>query len=228
MSLIATDPAPENTVVLVAPELPKYVVTITDAALMERKGALETTAEITQVTSPSERSDALAAVSLTKGLLKALEKTREEIKRPVLDAGQAIDRAAKSYADALKIEQNRVEKLLNDYQRECNERTEELRRQEMAEIAKANAEAAKVNDIDKLRENAAREAELNQKIKVDDAIHRQFFDYDILPGGLLELAIARPDLVTLEPKRRDILAAISNGALLPGLRVYKRTTLNAK
>lgn len=228
MSLIATDPAPENTVVLVAPELPKYVVTITDAALMERKGALETTAEITQVTSPSERSDALAAVSLTKGLLKALEKTREEIKRPVLDAGQAIDRAAKSYADALKIEQNRVEKLLNEYQAKCNERAEELRRQEMAEIAKQNAEAAQANDIERLRENAERAAEINQPTRVEGAMMKQGLEYDIL--NALEAATAHPELFTIEPKRRELLAFVNAPGFvsMPGISTRLAVKLHAK
>lgn len=228
MSLIASDPAPETQVVLKAPQLPVYRVEITEEALASRKDAIELSQSIVSVSSVTERSDALAAVSLVKGLLKALEKTREEIKRPVLDAGHAIDKAAKGFADALKIEQSRVEKLLNEYQSQCNAAAEELRRQEMADIAQENAKAAQANDIEKLRENAQREAELNQKTVIPDAIHKQFFDYDILPGGLMELAQQRPDLVSIEPRRREILAAISNGALLPGLRVYKRTTLNAK
>ena len=82
--------------------------------------------------------------------------------------------------------------------------------------------------MDTIRANAERQIELCQKVAVEGAMTKEFFDYDILPGGLLELVNNRPDLVTLEPKRREILAAISNGALLPGLRVFKTVKVMAR
>lgn len=219
---------PETTVVLKAPELGKYVVTITDAALMERKAAIETSQEIVKVDSPTERSDALAAVSMVKGLLKALEKTREEIKRPVLDAGQAIDRAAKSYSDALKIEQARVERLLNDYQAKCNAAAEALRREELAALAKENEAASAANDIDKLRENAARAAEISQRMKVEGAMMKQGLEYDIL--NALEAATAHPELFTIEPKRRELLAFINTPGFvsMPGVSTRLQVKVHAK
>lgn len=228
MSLIATDPAPETQVVLKAPQLPVYRVEITEEALASRKDAIELSQSIVSVSSATERSDALAAVSLVKGLLKALEKTREEIKRPVLDAGQAIDKAAKGFADALKIEQARVEKLLNEYQAKCNAAAEELRRQEMAEIAKQNAEAAQANDIDKLRENARREAEINQPIKVEGAMMKQFLDFDVI--DYKEAFMANPMLFRIEPKRAEILAKINAPGFvsMPGVSTRLQVKLHAK
>jgi len=209
---------------LIVPQIGRFEVTITEQALMARKDAIELSQSIVSVESIKERDDAIAALSLVKGLLKSLEATRTEVKRPVIDAGNAIDKAAKSYADALKIEQVRVEKLTNAYQLKCNQAAAELRDAELKEIAQQNQGA----DIDTLRANAERQIELCQKVTVEGAMTKEYFEYDILPGGLMELAQQRPDLVSLEPRRREILAAISNGALIPGLRVYKTVKVMAK
>lgn len=227
MSLIASTPAAEEPAMIV-PTIPAYKISLTESSLSEKRAAIETLQEIVAVESVKDRENALAAVSLAKGTLKQFIESKDELKKPALKICQKIDELARDYANPIKVEQSRVESLINAYQTKCDAKADELRRQEMAAIAHENAIAAAQNNIERLRENAMREAELNQKPKTEGAIHKSFFDYEVLPGGLIELANAREDLVTIEPKRREILAAISNGALLPGLRVFKRTTLNAK
>lgn len=227
MSLIAATPAAEEPAMIV-PQIPAYKIELTEGSLAEKRAAIETLQEIVAVESVKDRDNALAALSLARGNLKKFTESKDELKEPALRICQKIDALARDYGNSIKVEMSRVEALTNGYQTKCDAVAEELRRQEVAEIAHENAIAAAQNNIERLRENALREAELNQKPKTEGAIHKSFFDYDILPGGLLELAQQRPDLVSIEPRRREILAAISNGALLPGLRVYKRTTLNAK
>ncbi len=211
---------------LSCPPIGKFVVTITEDALEQRKFALECLGEIVSVQSIKDRDDALAALSVAKSILKRMEDTRTAVKAPVLAATKEIDGKAKAFSDGIKVDQARVERLLNDWQAKANAVAEELRLAELADLAKQNAAAG--DNLNVLRANAEREAELQQPTRVDGARHTEYFEYDILPGGLMELAQQRPDLVTIEPKRREILAAISQGALLPGLRVYRATKLHAK
>lgn len=87
-------------------------------ALQQKEDALVLATEIKAVTSATEQANALAAAGMCKGLVKGMEKTREDEKRPYWDAGVAIDTISKNYQKALVDEQKRLEKLAADFQKE--------------------------------------------------------------------------------------------------------------
>lgn len=227
MSLIASTPAAEEPAMIV-PQIPAYKIELTEGSLLERKATVEVLQDIVKVETAKDREEAIAALGLAKGMLKKFVASKDELKEPALRICQKIDRLAKDYQDTVKVELARVEALTNAYQAKCNAAAEELRRQEMAEIAKQNAKAAQANDMEKLRENAAREAEINQPIKVEGAMMKQGLEYDIL--NALEAATAHPELFTIEPKRRELLAFINAPGFvsMPGVSTRLQVKVHAK
>lgn len=203
----------------------KFCVTLSTDALTKKRDAIELAQSVVSVTTPAELQDAVAAASILKGIIKAMESTRVEVKKPVLEAGRQIDDLAKGFSDTLNVELKRVERLAGNYQAECNRKAEEIRRQELADM-----EAARRVDpsIEAERLRAERTIEISQKPTVAGASVRQMMDYEILDPRALYAA--RPDLFDLVPKRSLILATISipNQPALPGLRTFPVTKVQAK
>lgn len=107
-------------------------ITITADAEKQKADALDLAKTITGVSSSAEQRDAIAAASICKGLVKGMESSREEVKRPVLDLGRDIDGKAKAYSAALNAEVLRIESLASDFQRKENARLDAIRREEEA------------------------------------------------------------------------------------------------
>ncbi len=228
MSLTISTPA-EATPALIVPKIATVDITLTEASLAQKRDTVELLQDIVSVKSITDRDDALAAAGLAKGTLKSFEESKTALKEPALRICQQIDKLAKGYSDSIKAELTRVERLLTQWQTEADRKADELRQAELREIAQAAAIEAAQNNVEKLREYAMREAELNQPTRVEGAMRCETWEFEPLDEeGLLRLAIARPDLVTIEPKTRDIRAAIAAGALLPGLRVWKVSKLHSK
>ena len=50
----------------------------------------------------------------------------------------------------------------------------------------------------------------------------------VLCASAVHVSAARPDLVTIEPKRRDILSAIKTLHEIPGLRIFEDSEVSAR
>lgn len=87
----------------------------------------------------------------------------------------------------------------------------------------AEADEQRLEDA---RERATAIAVVSAPQRAAGASVRRSYDYAVT--DLKTLYAHRPDLVTLEPKRAMILAAISNGLQIPGLNVHETTKLHAK
>jgi hypothetical protein len=192
-------------------------------AIMQKQTAIEYAQEIVAVGSPAQNQDCVAAMSIIKGLLDKMEETRSTVKRPALDACQTIDRIAKGYTDTLATEYKRLQKLSGAFVQEQQDRIN-------AEAAAEIADMASDQDMSEeaIRARTVRTIELRQPVKVEGAQVRSGLEYEIMDA--LALATARPDLVTIEPKRRDLLAYINipNMPALPGVRTFSQTILHAK
>lgn len=267
-------------------------ITIAPDAEQQKTDALALARTITTVSTTAEQHDAIAAASLVKSLVKGMEDSRSQVKRPVLDAGAAIDTAAKRYSKELSAELLRLESLAGDFQRRVLREAEERRReveqqqrkereasmrdresatryladkeaahraqrvedlqriaaattdearndaQQLAdEHAEANAEEirniqqaireADEQRLDDERDRAVQIATVSSAPKAMGASVRTSFDYTVT--DIFLLASARPDLVTIEPKRSSLLAAVNvPGAQLPGVSIHEVTKLHAK
>lgn len=161
-------------------ELASFAVTIIPEAQKAKEDALALATTITTVTTAAQQQDAIAAASMMKGLLRDVEKAREEVKKPVLEAGRTIDATAKAYAKELDAETKRVEKLASDYQIEQNRiaaalKAEEERKQREAREAEEAERRKEAEALRRLQEESdrARREELARIAKAEDAVARE-------------------------------------------------------
>ena len=134
--------------------LSTYSVTLTEDAKAKRAELLETASLIINISNPEDQAEAVQTVAKLKAWKNEVEKTRKELKEPVLAAGRLLDATAADASKPAEVEIKRIEALLVDFQREQNRiREEALRKQrdEQERIAREQAEKER-----QLREEAAR------------------------------------------------------------------------
>jgi len=184
----------------------------------------------------------------------ALEKSRKQAKEPVLEQGKAIDSLAKEFGQPTQSEEDRLESLLRDYaievarkrrEREEEERkiAQELARKEAELLAaeEAKQKALEVEDIFAEPEPVDIFANENSSIALEVAVlksqqqmtttieplkgAKMVVDYEVVDAN--ELACRHPQLVTITPKRSEILAAIRAGVSISGIRTFEKMEVRA-
>jgi len=238
----------------------QFSVTITPEAIRAMGLAIADARDVFQVTTDYEQNQAVKVAGELKALAKACEKSRAEVKAPVLNAGRMIDAAAKEYLTPLETEVRRLESLAAAFVRQ---KQAELERQRRAAEEAARAEALKAEQARRAEEEAARKvreaatlaerlaakaeaakhAEASQQqaqvfaeaaarlaapavsVSVAGASVAEVWDYSV--EDIIALAVARPDLVEIVPRRAAILRAIKDGPI-PGLRTFSTTRVTAR
>lgn len=125
-----------------------FSVTVPATAVAAKNQALAVAKPIVKVTNGDEQTAAISAVAVIKGLISGTESTREEIKKPYLDAGRAIDAKAKEYVKELNEEADRIQRLVGAFQRMEAEKAEQARREQ--ERQQREAEMAEQRERDRL------------------------------------------------------------------------------
>ena len=143
------------------------VPVIARSALKLKQDALAAAKPVKRVENPEEQQLAVAVLKDLKSIRKAMEDTRKLVKAPVIELGKKIDDTARDFMQELDREENRVQGLINHYQREelrkQREVEQELERQRQ-ETARLEAEAQKQRETAELavdpdaQRAAAREA----------------------------------------------------------------------
>jgi hypothetical protein len=238
----------------------QFGVTVTQEALAFREEALSMALDVFQVTTDFEQERAVTVAAVLKTLAKACEKSRTEVKAPVLNAGRLIDSATKDYVTPIETEVRRLESLAAAFVRQ---KQAELERQRRAAEEAARAEALKAEQARRAEEEAARKvreaatlaerlaakaeaakhAEASEQqaqvfavaaarlaapavsVSVAGASVAEVWDYSV--EDITALAVARPDLVEIVPRRAAILRAIKDGPI-PGLRTFSTTRVTAR
>lgn len=212
--------------------------------------ALESSALIGIVRNQEQDQAAESAASQVSALIKAVEKRRVAVKAPFLEACRQIDACAAKAVSDLKDEEIRLNRAIGDYKqalieearRKEIERQEELRRiveQEAAERRRIDAETQAGHLTEAQRQEAWKhQAELSAQAaeavgpqrgiaKTGNQIVREVYKFDVV--NVWDLVKARPDLVTVEPKTRDINEAIALGMTeCKGLRIYKDVSVSRR
>jgi hypothetical protein len=141
-------------------------LSITEEALAQKASALNNAGSISEVCSKETLDNAAAVVSEIKGILKKLETSRTEIKRPVLDLGKRIDTVAQEYATELVLQANRLQASISAYYREEAEKAEAQRKmlEALAEKRRLKAEAeARAAEEERRKLEAAARASADQE-----------------------------------------------------------------
>jgi hypothetical protein len=234
----------DETQIVLAPALAQQIkqdlatqVTMAPTARQAKNTALCLAMEIEVVNSPATQERAVEAQSALRGLISQVEKSRTEVKKPVLDLGKKIDAAAKDFIEKVKAEELRIAGLIGDFQ--------------AAELAKAqSANALRNSELTQLEQ--AREAELATATTLEDRerIHAEYTDaianlppevaparaegQRVTPDWEFEvtdphlLARMHPHLVTIEPKRREIKEALKAGTKILGIKATPVVKASAK
>jgi hypothetical protein len=142
---------------------------ITADAYAIKTQALNISSEILAVNDSDSQEIAAAALSNIKGILKALESSRTDIKRPVLDLGKLIDAKAAEFAQELIAEAQRLHGAIQTHFRNEKEKADAERR--MAEALEAKRRAKAEEEARRVAEEAkkAEQAALNAKTEAEAA-----------------------------------------------------------
>lgn len=184
-----------------APELNKLTIKLTPEAEGAKAVALAKAEFILIVSDPAAQREAIQVAAELKGFARDVEKAREEVKKPFWDAGKAIDAAAKTAAESVNAEVNRIERLIADYQRKEQEKADAIRREQeqiareleakrlAAEREKLRAEqeafrreqeAIRLAQEAKSAKDRKAAAELAAKLE-EERLHREFEEMDKAP-----------------------------------------------
>lgn len=113
-----------------SPELNKLTITLTPEAEAKKAATLAAAEFIMAVANPQDQQVAIAAAADLKRFAKDVENAREDVKRPFLEAGRAIDVAARKAADSVSGEVKRLEGLVGEYQRLEQIKADNIRREQ--------------------------------------------------------------------------------------------------
>lgn len=215
----------------------------TPEAQKKKQELLEVASMILAVSSEEEQQEALSAAANIKAVESALEKCRKEVKRPILDAGELVDIAAKKYAFELTQERVRIEGLLGAYlqaQREEHEMLMEIQRAEQAAIdakrvKEEAAQAAKIAAAEKAGKPAPAPlppppvpvAVYVPRPTIAGAALREGWDYEVY--DIHALYAWNKLFVKCEVDRANFKAYLNmpgtNPETIPGIRAFKTSNL---
>ncbi len=188
-----------------------YDFSITQEAHAQKHNILNAASGVTSVTSNDESADAAFHMRKLAQMRILVEKSRKQIKEPVIRIGKEIDSAAAKFLVEIEVEENRIRNLIGghadkmlEFKKEA-ERKEQLafefeaRARELAEFGGiASVIAARDALQDKLR---ASEGVISTKVA--DGV-RFVWEFEVTSmDNLIKFA---PDLVKIEPKRREIIS----------------------
>ena len=122
-----------------------YTLGITSDAKLEKAVLLSMSAEVTAVTDLATYQAAQDSTRLLAAMRNGVEKSRKQVKEPVLALGKQIDAIAADFIAEVEDEEKRIQALMQDYAREqarvrAEQEAEARRAAEEAERQKQEAE----------------------------------------------------------------------------------------
>ncbi len=202
-----------------------YALTITPEAEIQKAKLLDVARAVQHVRSNDESADAAHGMRSLAAMRIAVDKSRKEIKEPVLRIGKLIDTTAKNFLAEIEDEEIRIRGLIGDHANEVARIAAIKADQErmafaIARAARAAAEAAqdvaeasgKIGDV-----IAAKQAEQERQAtlaarhdassdlaatKVADGVR---FAWDFEVEDIESVFKSAPDFVKLEIKRSAVL-----------------------
>lgn len=169
-----------------------YELTITEAAEESKRDLIVASSHINQVTSNDESGDASYYVRQLAQVRIAVEKSKKEIKAPILEISKRIEEVSRNYLFEVDEEEKRIKKLISDYS---------------LEVARKKSEAMKVEAS--IYENNLSQ---QQKFKASTAVAelktpqgvRFVFDFQVQSIDLVWKK--SPDFVSATIKRSMVLS----------------------
>lgn len=225
-----------------------FSVELATGAESFRQSLLDRAKTITQVSDEIDQDACVSVLKMLKEFVSGIEKTRKDIKSPVLDLGKKIDSVASCFTNPVEAEVTRLTKTLNLFQAELLRKQQEAEAKRLAELKKLeeekqqaealrlkairDAESAKTNA--ELSEAQSRLKEANQKLSAVEIVPtipavqtsnpegltvKKVWKFEVI--SIQQLAVSRWDLVRCEPNTAAINQAMSQGMTsCPGLKIW--------
>jgi len=237
-----------------------YALTITPEAEQKKRDLLVASAEVCTVTTNDESADAAYHMRSLAQMRISVEKSKKAIKEPVIRIGKLIEETARNFMLEIDDEESRIRKLIGDHATEVARLAkikleEERLAFDAARLARDAANAAqdaaettgRLSDIvaakqaDQARQDAlAARLEASSELvaaKVADGVR---FVWDFEVTSMDTLSASAPDLVKVEPRRREVLNwlnsleeietpdMVSYVAAKVGIRAYKIPSISTR
>jgi hypothetical protein len=225
------------------PDIYDCEIEIIAEAFTLRDNALKSAGGIDTVENLYEANQAKVALDALAELIKGIEASRTQAKKPALELGRKIDGIAKDFITDAASEKERIRKILGAYQvieaKKKQEAEREARRKEQAILDAAQVEADKriaeerkgrtgtmLADTETIAEKAdkqiaaARQEAANSHNAVAGLRVRKTLKFEIKDAAAL--LANRPDLFS--PDDSKIRAAIKLTQSIPGLEIWEEST----
>ena len=178
-----------------------------------------------EITDEVEEGMAIDSMANWNKFLKTAEEERKDQVDPFNKVVKAVNAAYKSITEPFEAAVNLVKKKRSAYLLEMDRRIAEENRRRQEEHEKEVAEAQRLAKEQNIEAPVIAPPPVILETK--EAVHTssgtvsasKVWKAEVV--NIEELYHVRPDLVKLEPKVREINAAIINGQQIPGLRVYQ-------
>jgi hypothetical protein len=226
-----------------------------DDSAAKKAEALVSAARLCEaVTNAAEQDTAVSAARDIRTWVKEVRKVGKELRDPLNTAAKKIIELENRYCAPLEAEQERIERLVADFQAAERKRAEEAERKRLAEIAEAERIRAEAEaKLKQAEESLSSEADLQEAIRLErqakeamkaaqaalsspvpevrkasGASTRRVLRYEVVDVHALYLA--RPELVKLEPRAQAILSTCTPENPVPGLKLWweDQTVIRAK
>jgi len=188
-----------------------YNIQIAEEALARRNELLDAACTVKSVTTNDESADAAVHMRRLAQLRIEVDKSRKEIKEPVLEIGKLIDETAKNYLLDVDYHETRIKKWIGDHATEvarlkAEKEAEERKAFDAARVAREAAESGKISDIIAAKQTLAQRLDASAEVaatKVADGVR---FAWDFEVTDIEKTAKKYPELVEMTIRRGQVLA----------------------
>lgn len=202
----------------------------------QKCSAIMAAQDIEEVINAEQQASAVAVQQSLSELRRVVEEQRKEVKAPFINFGRTLDETVKEFLAKVVAEENRIAALNGEFQQLL------IAKQKAAETARLKelnenerlcqerlAQSKDLNEHQAIREEhaqvAAQMAPIAPRPVVKGQIVKDDIEFEVEDKRALYLSF--PNLIELEPKRREIKEALMEGINLPGVkwrRVVKSQT----
>ena len=188
-----------------------YALTITPEAEIQKTALLDVARSVQHVRDNDESADAAFHMRSLAQMRIAVDKSRKEIKEPVLRIGKLIDQTAKNFLAEIEDEEERIRGLIGDHAAEMLRLKKEAEEKERLAFeaersARAIAESGGIAAIIDARDALQDKLRASDEVASTNVAQGVRFVWDFEVTSIEDLMRFAPDLVKVEPKRREIIA----------------------
>jgi len=190
-----------------------YDLQISPEAIENKVRVLSEASVVLSVTSNDESADAAFQMRKLAQMRILIDKSRKEVKEPVIRIGKMIDKMAKDFLEEIEAEEGRIKGLIGDHAQQMLVLQAEKEEQERiafeaAQAATLAAESGGIAAIIDYRNALSATLQASDELAAVKIAQGVRFAWDFEIEDIHTLADRRADLVSIEPRRSMILAML--------------------